>query len=174
MRTRSPVPVRPLDAPSFAPFGAVIAAGGAEGRPVNQGRALRFDADVAIAHRSPADRLAVSTYRVSSSTLPLAVELVERHPFSDQLFVPMTARSYLVAVVPSGPGGAPDWDAARAFLARPDQAILYRAGIWHYPLAALGATADFHMCMWESGLAADTETADAPPGLMLVREAERS
>jgi ureidoglycolate lyase len=152
-------PLRPvrLDPDAFAPFGSVVAAGLGPGIPVNQGRAERFDLACGLDHDARASRLVLATYRVTASAAPLAVELLERHPFSDQLFAPMTAESYLVVVAPDRPDGGPDADAARAFLAPGDRGVVYRAGVWHYPIAALGCAADFLMCMRETGAGDDTE-----------------
>lgn len=169
MTKPGPIRLTPLDAESFAPFGRVIGAGApSEGFAVNQGRARRYDLDHPLGRFGPADRLALATYRVEASAMPIAVDVVERHPFSEQLFVPMTARSYLVLVVPEAADGSPAWDEARALEARPDQGVVYRAGVWHRPLAALGAPADFHMCMWETGAGDDTEVRTSPPGLVVV------
>ncbi|KAH9906716.1 ureidoglycolate hydrolase [Xylariomycetidae sp. FL2044] len=95
------------------------------------------------------------------------VKILERHPFTTQTFIPLTADStkrYLVIVAPSlaalthhheesspplpapsrdprrgrpGPG-LPDVRGMRAFVARGDQAVTYGAGTWHAPMVALG------------------------------------
>lgn len=163
--TFGPVVVEPLSAETFASFGRVHAAG--PGEPVNQGRGRRTTAPGSLDRDPVAERLVFAVYRADAAALPLAVDVVERHPFSDQLFVPMTSAGYLVAVLPSDAAGRPDWTGLRAFAARPDQAVLYRAGVWHYPLAALGSGADFHMAMWETGRGDDTEIAPAPPALVI-------
>ncbi len=149
--------VRPLNGPEFRPFGLVVSAGGHHGLLVNQGRALRFDTGSVLDHSSTADRLVMATYRVSASHLPLALALFERHPHSDQLFVPMSAARYLVVVAPGGE--EPERDGAIAFIAGQAAAVIYRAGVWHYPLVALDAMADFSMLMWETGAGTDTEIA---------------
>ncbi|KAI1402568.1 ureidoglycolate hydrolase [Hypoxylon fuscum] len=91
------------------------------------------------------------------------VQILERHPFTTQTFVPLgvdgSAR-YLVIVapslspsadspeeeklpVPAGDGlpgrGMPDLKGLRAFVATGAQAVTYGAGTWHAPMAALGS-----------------------------------
>ncbi len=92
------------------------------------------------------------------------VSVLERHPFTTQTFVPLTAdpsRRYLVIVAPSLPPtpvdqcfpvpsssqppggwlpgrGLPDWSRLRAFVATAEQAVTYGAGTWHAPMVALG------------------------------------
>ncbi|KAI0974014.1 ureidoglycolate hydrolase [Xylaria arbuscula] len=95
------------------------------------------------------------------------VAVLERHPFTSQTFIPLTAdttKRYLVIVaptldaaaddrglpVPDGTGlpgpGLPDVRRLRAFVATGEQAVTYGAGTWHAPMVALGppdSTIDF-------------------------------
>ncbi|KAI3342159.1 ureidoglycolate hydrolase [Ustulina deusta] len=95
------------------------------------------------------------------------VAVLERHPFTSQTFVPLTAdaaKRYLVIVAPTldpagddhglpAPDGAglpgrglPDVRRLRAFVATGEQAVTYGAGTWHAPMVALGppdSTIDF-------------------------------
>jgi ureidoglycolate lyase len=91
------------------------------------------------------------------------VEILERHPFTTQTFIPLTAdqaASFLVIVAPSLPPsradealpvpkagvgtslpgrGLPDLRRLQAFTATAGQAVTYGAGTWHAPMVALGA-----------------------------------
>ncbi|KAI0407618.1 ureidoglycolate hydrolase [Xylaria palmicola] len=99
------------------------------------------------------------------------VKVLERHPFTSQTFIPLTAdatKRYLVVVAPTlapstrdeglpvprdggaGAGlpgrGLPDVRRLRAFVATGEQAVTYAAGTWHAPMIALGppgSTIDF-------------------------------
>ncbi|KAI0514545.1 ureidoglycolate hydrolase [Xylaria bambusicola] len=98
------------------------------------------------------------------------VKVLERHPFTSQTFIPLTAdtsKRYLVIVAPTlerreddgdgkllpapeGTGlpgrGLPDVRGLRAFVASGEQAVTYAAGTWHAPMVALGpagSTIDF-------------------------------
>ncbi|KAI1303312.1 ureidoglycolate hydrolase [Xylaria venustula] len=95
------------------------------------------------------------------------VAVLERHPFTSQTFIPLTAdttKRYLVIVaptldaaaddrglpVPDGTGlpgpGLPDVRRLKAFVATGEQAVTYGAGTWHAPMVALGppdSTIDF-------------------------------
>ncbi|KAL2128048.1 hypothetical protein VTI74DRAFT_9778 [Chaetomium olivicolor] len=98
-------------------------------------------------------------------TFPITV--LERHPFTTQSFIPLTANPearYLVVVAPSLPPspkssrlpvptslpkhtdyprplpgpGLPELQNVKAFVATARQAITYGAGTWHAPMVALG------------------------------------
>ena len=155
---------RPLSAERFAPFGAVVAAEGLAGVRVNEGRGLRFNTGLALAHKTRAAAPTLALYRLQASALPVSVGMLERHPLSAQLFLPLHAGRYLIAVAPALPGGGPDTGAALAFIAEAGQGVLYRPGVWHAPLIALDAASDFAMMMYEDGGPEDcvTQALDAP------------
>ena len=154
----------PLSAERFAPFGAVVAAAGLAGIPVNEGRGLRFNTQLALAHYTRATAPTLALYRLEPSAFPVSVGMLERHPLSAQLFLPLHAGRYLIAVAPALPAGGPDAGAALAFIAEAGQGVLYRLGVWHAPLIALDAASDFAMMMYEDGGPEDcvTQALDAP------------
>lgn len=147
----------PLTAQNFAPFGTLVAIAGTQ-FPVNQGRGTRTNFAVESASADArATRQQNAIYRLDASTLPFTVTVLERHPLSAQLFLPLRAARYLVVVCEAGANGMPDMATARAFIATSGYGIQYRAGTWHAPLIALDQPADFLMQMWESGTALDCE-----------------
>ncbi|KFY83559.1 hypothetical protein V500_10035, partial [Pseudogymnoascus sp. VKM F-4518 (FW-2643)] len=98
----------------------------------------------------------------SSSGAPtFPVEIMERHPFTTQSFIPLGLSAsdpqtrYLVIVAPNlapSAGGLaaadpaarlpgknlPDLSKMKAFIARGDQGVTYAPGTWHAPMVVLG------------------------------------
>lgn len=147
--------IAPLTAETWAPFGDLLAARPAGHRVGNQGRAKVWDRLVELQNGRPGARPNLGVFRtVAWPERELHVRLLERHPASTQVFIPMTASRYLLVVAPPGP-----LDPARiqAFVAGPDQGISYRPGVWHHPLVALDREADFACLVWEDGSAGDCE-----------------
>ncbi|KAI0148769.1 ureidoglycolate hydrolase [Xylariaceae sp. FL1272] len=96
----------------------------------------------------------------------IEIKVLERHPFTTQTFIPLTAdttKRYVVVVAPTLPAstddqdlpapspnsvetpgwkppgsGLPDLAGLRAFIATGEQAVTYGAGTWHAPMIALG------------------------------------
>ncbi|MGJ8615340.1 MAG: ureidoglycolate lyase [Sulfitobacter sp.] len=126
------IKVVPLTAEAFAPFGDLMDASGTPDKMINQGKCGRFH-DCATLDFSDG-RAGISIFQGEKETLPLKLELVERHPEGSQAFVPMSADSFLV-VVASDEGGTPK--EPRAFLTAPGQAINFHRGTWHGVLAPL-------------------------------------
>ena len=68
--------------------------------------------------------------------------MLERHPLSSQLFMPLDDASFLVVVAAKGADViAPS--AVRAFLTNGRQGVNYHAGTWHHPVIALDRGTDF-------------------------------
>ncbi|KAI3317994.1 ureidoglycolate hydrolase [Xylariaceae sp. AK1471] len=115
-------------------------------------------------------RTLVSGREIGGEKDSVEVKILERHPFTSQTFIPLTAdatRRYLVIVAPTLdptaeddglpapdgtvggrlPGrGLPDVRRLKAFVATGEQAVTYAAGTWHAPMVVLGApdsTVDF-------------------------------
>lgn len=143
------LPPRPLTAAAFAPYGHVVEGRGAAVE-ANQGTAARFPQAASLVDDRGGARLAISVFRCApQATRPFAVRLLEKHPRSTQMFVPMNARRYLVVVAQGG--DAPDLGTVAAFVAEGTQAVSYHSGVWHHPMIALDATIDFVCFVHEDG-----------------------
>ncbi|WP_114966674.1 ureidoglycolate lyase [Alkalilacustris brevis] len=132
----------PLTADAFAPFGDLLEAAGPPDKVINAGFCERFH-DRARLDFGPGGRAGLSIFRAEPRSLPLRLDMVERHPEGSQAFIPMTAAPFLVVVAPDQ-GGRPG--RPRAFLAHPGQGVNYLRGTWHAvltPLAAPGLFAVF-------------------------------
>lgn len=154
------IPVLPLTPEAFAPFGQVIQAyadhnavpKGTRITPANQGSASKFHKLSLLDASYPVDAGAtagISVYRCN----PLAniaedstseVKILERHPFTNQAFVPMgggpgeglrdPGQAYLVVVAKNAADGGPDPLTLRAFVASAAQGIVYDTAVWRKSL----------------------------------------
>ena len=147
----------PLSADAFAPFGRVVSAGLHPGSPANQGTAVRFDFCADLQSTRPGARPNLVVFRSVALTLPHEVKLLERHPCSTQVFIPMLVSRYLVCVAPNLADGGPDVAGLVAFIGVPGQGVAYSTGTWHHPMVALDEPGEFTMLAWEDGTALDCE-----------------
>ena len=132
----APEPIAPA---TFAPFGDVLEAEGAPDRLINAGLCGRFH-DRARLDFGPDGRAGISIFRAELRRLPLALDLLERHPEGSQAFVPMSADGFLVVVAPDA-GGVPG--RPRAFLTRPGQGVNILRNTWHGVLSPLAGSGLF-------------------------------
>jgi len=144
---------RPLTAQAYAPYGHVLMASphGEPGKEANQGTARRYDHLAPIVDLRPGKAsLNVSVFRCAPRVIPpFTVTLLEKHPASTQVFIPMNAQRYLVLVAQGG--DRPDLSTLAAFLATGTQGVSYLPGVWHHPMIALDTTIDFTCLVWEDG-----------------------
>jgi ureidoglycolate lyase len=147
----------PLSREAFAPFGDVLSAGLGEGTAANQGTAVRFNWAAQLTNARAEAKPNLAIFRSTPQPLPFTVKLLERHPSSTQVFLPLVCSRFLVLVAPAAADQGPALDGLRAFVCRSGQGINYRAGTWHHPIIALDAPAEFAMLAWEDGTRGDCE-----------------
>ena len=134
---------QPLTQEAFAPFGDVIDV------PQQAGRTYYEDA---LGNLRPRAKASLSmTFRVPTSDRPLKSELMERHEFSSQTFVPVDVARWLIVVAPHAAKGGPDMAGARAFIATGDQGVTYKPNTWHHGLTTLDKPGRFAVFMWRAG-----------------------
>ena len=121
-----------LTAAAFAPYGDVLDASGEPDKLINQGRCGRFHDRATLDFAD--GRAGVSIFKGEMQTLPLSLEMVERHPEGSQAFVPMSADPFLVVVARDEAGTPVE---PKAFLTESGQAINFHRGTWHGVLTPL-------------------------------------
>ena len=149
---------RPLSAALYRPYGRVIAAGGGKHSSANMGTARRGDFLAELENKRPGRAKAnLCVFRCAPFRgRTFTVKLLERHPKSTQVFIPMTGTRRTLVIVARG-GDRPDLSTLAAFVVEGAQGISYRAGVWHHPMIALGAQADLACLVYEDGGAGDCE-----------------
>ena len=125
----------------FAPYGDVIETSRESSDAMNEARFERFD-DLCRIDLINDGEVAISIARCRTPTsLPLRLDVVERHPLGSQAFVPLTRCKMLVVVAP--PEESVDASALRAFVTNGRQGINYHRGTWHMPLIAFEAGQEY-------------------------------
>jgi ureidoglycolate lyase len=140
---------------AFAPFGDVIDV------PNEAGRSYY---EKALGNLRPGAWPSLSlSLRPETHDRPLHAELLERHEFSSQTFLPLDVSRYLVLVAPHRTEGGPDVASVRAFIATGRQGVTYRPNTWHHGLTVLDRPGCFAVFMWRDGTAGDEEFVPVEP-----------
>lgn len=131
----------PLTRERFSPYGEVIETSRDTADAMNAARFQRFD-DLCTVDLINEGQVAVSIARCRTPTsLPLRLDMVERHPLGSQAFIPLSPCKMVVVVAP--PAESVDVSALRAFVSNGRQGINYHRGTWHMPLIAFDAGQEF-------------------------------
>jgi ureidoglycolate lyase len=145
----------PLTREAFAPFGQVIDVPDAAGRTYY---------DDALGNLRSEARPSLSlSLKAETPDRPLRAELLERHEFSSQTFVPIDVGRWLIVVAPHAAGGGPDLAGVKAFIATGKQGVTYRPNTWHHGLTVLDRPARFAVFMWRVGGKGDEEFVPVTP-----------
>lgn len=160
------VPLTPLTAEAFAPFGDLLTYDASRARAVNQGMARRWDLPGLDDHAADASP-ALAIYRMDPQVLPLEVSLFERHPQSPQYFATLTTGRFVVVVAPPTSDGLPDAARAKALVGTRGQGVCYHRDQWHAPMIALDA-GDMLMVVWERGEPGDCIEHRLPTSLVVT------
>ena len=143
---KTTIVARPLTKAEFAPYGTVIEPYDKEAQTpensyhINKGYACRHHA-IAEAKLDGGD-VGMSIFRAKKREFPIALSVMEYHPFGTQAFFSMNGQDYIVIVAPAGapPQSADD---LTVFYVQSHQGVQYDANVWHHPLLALGCDSDF-------------------------------
>ncbi|RRJ82271.1 ureidoglycolate lyase [Aestuariirhabdus litorea] len=154
METIFPCPIEGADFHLFGELVDVQCVSG-QGTKVNQGRGEKFECQFNLDHFETESDPCISMYKVMPSSLPVIINLLERHPHSSQVFIPVRSERYLVVVAPSNSVGLPDMDQVRAFIAPACTGVHYFPQTWHLPLMPLDEEGLFTMIMWKQQTDAD-------------------
>jgi ureidoglycolate lyase len=157
----------PLTSERFALYGDVIETSIDRTAAMNAERFQRFD-DLCNVDMKDDGRVAISIARCRVATsLPLRIDMVERHPLGSQAFVPLTPCRMVVVVAP--PEESVDSSDLRAFVTNGRQGINYHRGTWHMPLIAFDAGREFLIIDRAADMPnCDTHELDEP--VMLVED----
>jgi len=115
---------------------------------------LKYSNLTAIVNLRPKSVGNISIFKIQRSSYPVNVDVMEKHPFSSQLFSPLDSVKYL-AVVALGQD-EPDLTTLKVFKANRKQAINYKPGVWHMPLVAIGHEGSYLCYTFEDGSKNDT------------------
>ncbi|MEJ6397336.1 ureidoglycolate lyase [Yoonia sp. 208BN28-4] len=126
--------LRPLSADAFAPFGDVLEIAGAPDKIINQGLCGRFHDRAAMDFAD--GRAGISLFQSEARSLPITLDMMERHPEGSQAFIPMTADPFVVVVAADKDGAPHD---PQAFITAPGQGVNYHRNTWHGVLTPLAS-----------------------------------
>lgn len=132
------IKLQPLTAEAFAPFGDVLETQGEPDKLINKGMCGRYHDRATLDFTD--GRAGISLFKANLRSLPMPLELVERHPEGSQAFLPLSNDPFVVVVAPDvdGKPGQPI-----AFLTQPGQGVNYHRGVWHGVLAPLSGNGIF-------------------------------
>ncbi len=125
---------------AFAPFGDVLELEGEASKMINKGKCGRYH-DLAKLDFADDGDVGISLFNSEIFSLPIEIDLLERHPLGSQAFIPVSQNScqnrFLVVVAQDDDGTPYN---LQAFVTEHGQSINIHRNIWHAPLCPLKDT----------------------------------
>ncbi|KAG0077937.1 Allantoicase [Linnemannia elongata] len=110
-------------------------------------------------HKPAVANIAIFQCYKPIETKDIGVRLLERHPYSSQMFVPMGGDGnggFVVVVAKDRTSdGNPDLSTLKAFTVANSQGINYKPNVWHHPMIVTGRPVTFLTITHESGVGRD-------------------
>jgi ureidoglycolate lyase len=125
-----------LTSEGFRIFGDVISSDGDNFIIINDGYARKYTDLANIDTHIAEGMTAVHIFVAKQRQFPLQINMLEKHPFFSQAFIPRDKQPFIVVVAP--PGDKPNSGQIKAFITDGEQGINYARGVWHFPLISLG------------------------------------
>ena len=132
------VVIAPLTAEAFAPYGDVIEASGTPSKLINRGKCGRYHDLAALDFAD--GKAGINIFEGEPYSLPLTLDMMERHPLGSQAFLPMSSDPFLVIVAEDSNGTPIN---PHAFTTRSGQGVNYHRNTWHGVLTPLDRKAFF-------------------------------
>lgn len=137
---------QPLTKENFAPYGKVIETHSQAEKTakncftINKGFAERHHCLAVASHEG--GEVGMSIFCAKARDFPIALSVMEYHPFGSQAFFSMQGVPYWVVVAKKGDAPTSPADLA-VFYAQGHQGVQYEAGVWHHPLLVTDKACDF-------------------------------
>ena len=130
-----------LTAENFSQFGQVISLEQKDFLTINNGYAKKYPDLATIDTQEHGGTTTVHIYVAKKRQFPLQINMLEKHPFFSQTFIPKDNQPFLVVVAPAS--DELNIKDIRAFISNGEQGVNYSRGVWHFPLISVRDGAQF-------------------------------
>ena len=130
-----------LTTENFSQFGQVISLEQKDFLIINNGYAKKYPDLATIDTQEHGGTTTVHIYVAKKRQFPLQINMLEKHPFFSQTFIPKDNQPFLVVVAPAS--DEPNIKDIRAFISNGEQGVNYSRGVWHFPLISVKDGAQF-------------------------------
>ena len=132
---------KPLTILGFKRFGEVIGKEGRASKIINRGSAEKFHDVCSMDAHEKGGNSTLHIYVGKAREFPLHIDMLEKHPFFSQTFIPRSKVPFY-CVVALGER-EPDLSTLEIFETNGDQGVHLNRGTWHFPLTCIKDKEEF-------------------------------
>lgn len=126
---------KPLTKEVFKKYGEVVTIEDSQSKLINDGYAKKFFELCTMDTSEKSGDSTLHIYVAKKREFPLCINMLEKHPFFSQTFMPRTCEPFLVVVALGD--DKPDLSTLSVFKTNGNQGVHYNRGVWHFPLISL-------------------------------------
>lgn len=127
--------LEPLTKRSFSQYGDVLSIEESASIIINNGYAQKHNNLCTMDANENGGQSTVHIYLAKKRPFPLNIDMLEKHPFFSQAFIPRSNEPFLVVIAEGG--DTPDLSTIKAFITDGNQGVHYKRGLWHFPLISI-------------------------------------
>lgn len=129
--------LKPIDLTidAFKNYGEILSVQNSKSIVINNGFANKHFNLCNIDANEEGGVATVHLYVGKKREFPLKINMMEKHPFFSQTFIPRSNMPFLVVVALGEE--SPDLNTLRVFKTDGNQGVHYNRGVWHFPLISL-------------------------------------
>ena len=131
----------PLTKKNFDKYGKVISIKDSDSILINNGYAQKYFGQCVMDVNEKDGKSILHIYLAKQRSFPLKINMLEKHPYFSQTFMPRSAKPFLVVVALGK--DKPDLSTLKAFITDGNQGVFYNRGIWHFPLISIDDNEQF-------------------------------
>jgi ureidoglycolate lyase len=132
MKTLKPIQLNGKD---FAPYGDLIMTQNSESIIINNGYAQKHYNLCTLDALHNNGKSTLHIYVAKKRAFPMDINMLEKHPFFSQAFIPRSTKAFLIVVCLGE--DRPDLSTLKAFKTDGNQGVHYKRGVWHFPLISI-------------------------------------
>lgn len=124
-----------LSKENFLDYGEVLSTNDSESIIINDGYAQKHFNLCTLDSTQNNGKSTIHFYLAKQRKFPLSINMLEKHPYFSQTFIPRSTNPFLVLVCLGEK--EPDLSTLKAFITDGNQGVHYKRGIWHFPLISI-------------------------------------
>ena len=126
--------IKKISKDNFSKYGQLVSTKDIESQNINEETTKSFYDLVNIEIYGDDKKCRVNIFKSIKRNFPLEINMLEKHPFSSQAFIPLQKTNFIVVVAPIS--NEPDINLIETFLISPEEGINFKPKVWHFPLIA--------------------------------------
>ena len=124
--------IKKITKENFSAYGDLITTKNKKGENINTDTTKSYFDLANIEILGEDHRCRLNIFKAKKRIFPLKIYMMENHPFSSQVFLPLDKTNFIVLVAPFAP--KPNLNKLECFIVTDGDGVNFKTKVWHFPL----------------------------------------